>query len=712
MECPGHSEIRNTFLQQVQSVWDKASLSDKWHDIDWLNYDVPKWKRVWGFQGYCPDLCLHGAAQSCAQETSKLAIKAAWDMWENRNKKALEWEDLVGIKERKTAMNRAQWKVTFYGPQRKRGRPRMDDADLNSDTYRIKRQLRETKMEFIKCMGMEAGTREFNFWRTMELRKQGNEKRRMKARQPHLPVDKLPVKRPVKSKRKLLKKSLRRVVNKIVPEAKCDVVGCDNPPHRAAPQCRRGSMRCHDPSHQYLACKGKATWCQCQVEGNTKKQAGLNSEDDIVVGETVIAFLSDDGWREGLVEWAQVVRTSTGHRQTAYHVCSEEEQVLYTIGFNDSPPLHDMEWWIVGHKQTADGTCEAEDHCQVEPGQSEQALGASATPPLSTSSEDDFPPFDPLTGSPVPPPPITPHYWLQYHNASAEANDNSSSTSDDNIEWLTVGTRYFDLEGVQLPSGEYEIGRPARCADAKTSEKTGKPKKKKPQLPIASIRAMIKDNVSAQYRLDNPKRKRSRTRRRYDTYKVARTLQEAINLGSTLADMRTDIEKGYVITKQMTATTETDSGLALDKMIAEGEDLISQIQEFSEDIQASTKDDDDFECLAALDPEIDVSCGAVNEENTPRRNKTTQDDSMSRTVKRRSNRLRTQLSNQALEALCAMPVIVLLSSLDPTLGAASPSMAATKKRTRTKAEIELLCATERNKKQRTLEQHSFFKKPP
>ena len=88
----------------------------------------------------------------CAQETSKLAIKAAWDMWENRIKKALEWEDLVGIKERKTAMNRAQWKVTFYGPQRKRGRPRMDDADLNSDTYRIRRQLRETKMEFIKCM--------------------------------------------------------------------------------------------------------------------------------------------------------------------------------------------------------------------------------------------------------------------------------------------------------------------------------------------------------------------------------------------------------------------------------------------------------------------------------------------------------------------------------------------------------------------------------
>ena len=64
---------------------------------------------------------------------------------------------------------------------------------------------------------------------------------------------------------------------------------------------------------------------------------------------------------------------------------------------------------------------------------------------------------------------------------------------------------------------------------------------------------------------------------------------------------------------------------------------------------------------------------------TQRHNKTTQGDSMSRTAKRRSNRLRTQLSNQALEALCAMPVIVLLS-LDPTLGAANPSMAETKKR--------------------------------
>ena len=79
--------------------------------------------------------------------------------------------------------------------------------------------------------------------------------------------------------------------------------------------------------------------------------------------------------------------------------------------------------------------------------------------------------------------------------------------------------------------------------------------------------------------------------------------------------------------------------------------------------------------------------------------------------KRRSNRLRTQLSNQALEALCAMPVIVLLS-LDPSLGATNPSMAETKKRTRTKAEIEVLCAIEKNKKQRTLEQHNFFKQPP
>ena len=106
-------------------------------------------------------------------------------------------------------------------------------------------------------------------------------------------------------------------------------------------------MRCQDLTHQYLACKGKATWCRCQVEGTASKQCGLNSEDDIVVNETVIAFLSDDGWKEGLVDWAQVVTTRAGHRQTAYRVLSEEEHVLYTIGFDDTPPLHEMEWWIV-----------------------------------------------------------------------------------------------------------------------------------------------------------------------------------------------------------------------------------------------------------------------------------------------------------------------------------------------------------------------------
>lgn len=431
----------------------------------------------------------------------------------------------------------------------------------------------------------------------------------------------------------------------------------------------------------------------------------MNSEDDIVVDETVIAFLSDDGWKEGLVEWAQVVRTSTGRRQTAYHVCSEEEQTLYTIGLNDSTPLHEMEWWIVGHKQTADCTCEAEDHCQ--------AL-ASAIPPPSSSSEEDFPPFDPLTGSPVPPPPITPHCWLQYHNAPVDTNDNSSSTSDSNVEWLTVGTRHFYLEGVQLPSGDYGIGRPARNEDGKTSKEAGKPapKKQKPKVPIAKIRGMIKDNVSAQYRLDNPKRKRSKARRRYDMYKVARTLQEAVSLGSTLADVCTDIEKGYVVVKQVAVTDEGDSGSALDRMIAEGEDLINQIKEFSEDIQASTDGNRGLECPTTVNPEMCVASRALNEESVGCDDAgTCRKAAPTPPPVRRSKRLRTQLSNQALEALCATSVVVLLSS-DHTLGATQQLSATARKRTRTRAEIELLCANDKKKKQRTLEQHKFYKKPP
>ena len=209
-----------------------------------------------------------------------------------------------------------------------------------------------------------------------------------------------------------------------------------------------------------------------------------------------------------------------------------------------------MEWWIVGQKQGEGASDEEEERSQVEPDLGGATRDLSPTPQLSASSEEDFPPFDPLTGSPVLPPPITPHYWLRYH-AATRANDSSSSTSEDDAEWLIVGTQHFYLEEAQLPKGEYWIGRPARTESNQTvtTNKTKLPTRVRPtRLPIASIKAMIKDNVVAQYRQANPKRKRSKARMRYERYKVAHTLKEAIGLGSTIADIRTDVEKIYVTT--------------------------------------------------------------------------------------------------------------------------------------------------------------------
>ena len=110
-------------------------------------------------------------------------------------------------------------------------------------------------------------------------------------------------------------------------------------------RCRQGDLRCGEENHRYFGCNGKFTWCQCNIEeAKTKLLKHVNDENDIVVDKTRIAVMTDDGWVEGLVEYAQVVRGVRGRQHTAYHVNVE------TIGLNGTPPLCEMEWRIVGQE--------------------------------------------------------------------------------------------------------------------------------------------------------------------------------------------------------------------------------------------------------------------------------------------------------------------------------------------------------------------------
>ena len=60
-----------------------------------------------------------------------------------------------GVKGKKTTMGRQQWKVTFHGPHKKRGRPKLSDENLNSDAYKERRRLKEVRDKFIKEMGKD-----------------------------------------------------------------------------------------------------------------------------------------------------------------------------------------------------------------------------------------------------------------------------------------------------------------------------------------------------------------------------------------------------------------------------------------------------------------------------------------------------------------------------------------------------------------------------
>ena len=100
------------------------------------------------------------------------------------------------------------------------------------------------------------------------------------------------------------------------------------------------------------------------------------------------------GRRALIVDWAQVVTARAGHKQTAYRVLSEEDHILYTIGFDDTPPLHKMEWWIVGQKQVEGLPEEGEERNQVELDVGGATQDPGPTTCLSSSSEGDFHIFD------------------------------------------------------------------------------------------------------------------------------------------------------------------------------------------------------------------------------------------------------------------------------------------------------------------------------
>lgn len=133
----------------------------------------------------------------------------------------------------------------------------------------------------------------------------------------------------------------------------------------------------------------------------------VNDENDIVVDKTRIAVMTDDGWVEGLVEYAQVVRGVRGRQHTAYHVNVEfpSGPMHVTIGLNGTPPLCEMEWWIVGHEGESSNEEPGTPPCtnSNQTTSIERSMGDDSPLMQSPSSveDDGFPPFDSRTGSPI-----------------------------------------------------------------------------------------------------------------------------------------------------------------------------------------------------------------------------------------------------------------------------------------------------------------------
>jgi len=138
----------------------------------------------------------------------------------------------------------------------------------------------------------------------------------------------------------------------------------------------------------------------------------------LAVDETRIAVSTDEGWVEGVVEYAQIVKGAHGKRHTAYHVKVEfpEGPMHVTIGLDGSPPLSEMEWWIVGQEgrhsdeESHNGSSMRDDSSMaldLESSLRSHEGSMKEAAPLSSEHDsknscENHPPFDSRTGSPLP----------------------------------------------------------------------------------------------------------------------------------------------------------------------------------------------------------------------------------------------------------------------------------------------------------------------
>jgi hypothetical protein len=168
--CKRYDEERKAMHVEINNVWQGAGALRYWREHEWLTTNLEGWKKVWGYQGFCPKTQGDNRRTiRCKKQTGKIALEHAYNIWEARNTVILGWEEEVGIKARKVEMGKKRWNVTFQGPARKRGRPTLRDDQLTSDNYREKRQLDEKKRTLVGQLGVVEGNKAYKRWREKEI---------------------------------------------------------------------------------------------------------------------------------------------------------------------------------------------------------------------------------------------------------------------------------------------------------------------------------------------------------------------------------------------------------------------------------------------------------------------------------------------------------------------------------------------------------------
>lgn len=169
-ECKGGEEARESVMEKIRAVWTAYKVGHHWLMIDYLTHDTERWRKWWGWIGLVPKSATkyamqqrtgtHRAMVAAMKETTALLAKYASDKWTDRTDRSRQWEQEVGICEKKKQPRPTDSPSREARRKRGKGRPKKP-RHLLAAAYKQRLENTEVLAALVREHGQDEGKKKF-----------------------------------------------------------------------------------------------------------------------------------------------------------------------------------------------------------------------------------------------------------------------------------------------------------------------------------------------------------------------------------------------------------------------------------------------------------------------------------------------------------------------------------------------------------------------